>query len=302
MPACEPNGILPTHFTDSRQGLGLFRNRYQDGDDAIVGAYARVTHVGGHAHDDAGSLRCMALSHDWIVGGGQGRGEAEYQSIVTAVDSPRAKPFGCGAVIADESGSAGGVFGMDLRRPTIGYAERWLAVDFSGVGGATVTLAILDAIDDHLSRDWHWNLAFGTDLAASLHADGAGFDLAAADGARGMVRFLGPRPADLTLHRMRDSRRTYQGGSTELYPGGPFVQARFPHTAHTVIYAVMTIARGTPPTPESAGGLDVRLGSHLFWRRPYGAAIPSVFDPKRGGTLCRYPGGDLRDDDERGSP
>lgn len=289
---CNPNGVLPNHVTDSRQGLCLFRNRWRDADDAIVGAYARVTHVGGHAHDDAGSIRCMALGHDWIVGGGQARGNAEYQSIVTASDSPRAKPYGCGAIIAAEAGAGGGVFGMDLRRPTLGYAERWLAVDFKGSGGSGLAVAILDLIDDHLSRDWHWNLSFGADLDVTLHADGEGFSLAAGDGARAILRFLGPRPAELDIRRMPDSRRTYQSGDTHVYPGGPFVQARFPHAPHLAIYAVMTVARGIPPTPRLEKGLSVRLGPDR-WERPYGAAIPAVFDLRRGGTLCRYPGGAL---------
>ena len=293
VPAREPAGILPLRLTDSRQGLCILRNRYRDADDSLVGAYARVTHVGGHAHDDAGSLRCMALGHDWIIGGGQDRGEAEYQSLVTAADTPRAKPFGCGAIIADDSAPSGGVFGMDLRRPVIGYAERWLAVNFSGAGGTEAALAILDLLDDHLERDWNWNLSFGADLTARLHADGAGFDLAAADGPAATLRFLGPAPARLELRRMRDSRRTFQGGHTETYPGGPFIQARFPHAKHTVIYAVMAIARHAPPAPATDGGLDVRLGAET-WRRPFGAAIPPAFSLARGGTLCRYPNGELR--------
>lgn len=293
IPPQQPDGILPRHLIDGRQGISLFRNRYQDANDAIVGAYARVTHVGGHSHDDAGSLRFMALGHDWITGGGQARGAAEYQSVVTAADSPRAKPFGCGAVIADDPGPAGGVFGMDLRRPVIGYAERWLAVDFGEQSGAEATLAILDLMDDHLGRAWNWNLSFGTDLAPHLHDDGQGFDLTAPDGAFAILRFLGRSPSGITLRAMPDSTRTFQDGRTETYRGGTYAQARFEPSPHLAIYAVMTVSRVPGNPPVSGTGLDIRIGERL-WHRPFGAAIPPGFALERGGTLCRYPNGELR--------
>ena len=88
---CEPGDHLPKKVCDSRQGLWIARDRYQDQDDAVLGAYARATHVGGHSHHDAGSVRLMALNHDWIIGGGQARGNAEWQSSVTDADEAMRK-------------------------------------------------------------------------------------------------------------------------------------------------------------------------------------------------------------------
>jgi len=290
-PSADPNGLLPLHLTDSRQGLTIVRDRYRDGDDAILGAYARVTHVGGHAQDDAGSVRLMALGHDWITGGGQARGQAEFQSIVTPSDGSRQrKPLGCGAIVCDERTEAGAVFGMDLRRPSVAYAERWVAVDYSRRGGAEAVLALLDLVDDHNQREWDWNLSFEAGLEPRLLDDGAGFDLRAADGAVLQARFLGLRPASLSVERMPDTERKYQSGHRVSYPGGPYLRAHFSKCVHLGIYVVMTVARGTAPVTVGGEGLAVTVGAWT-WERPFGAAIPAVFKPGESGILCRYPSG-----------
>jgi hypothetical protein len=280
-PATDPNGILPTHLTDTRQGLSIRRNRYRDGADAILGCYARTTHVGGHAHDDAGSVRFMALGHDWIMGGGQARPEGQYQSIVTSADGSRAKPFGLGAVIWDTPT----VFGMDLRKPSIGYAERYVAVDFAG---DVTRLALLDVLDDHLDRDWIWNLTFARGLEWAPFT--GGFRLLADDGANLIAHFLGTQPAEVGLHAAPDSSRTYQNGTTRRYPGRPTLSARFAHAPQLSIYVVLSVQRGDAPAIRLLEGLDVEIAGRA-WRRPFGAAIPAAFRLDTGGTLCRWPAG-----------
>jgi hypothetical protein len=290
VPAVEPTGILPLHYADSRQGIGVFRNQYRDGHDAILGCYARATFVGGHAHDDAGSIRLMALGHDWIMGGGQARPKAEYQSLVMPADGKRRQPYGLGAVIWDEAHDAGGVFGMDLRKPNIGYCERYVAVDYSGRCGAPVLLAMLDQIDDHLTRDWLWNITYEPGLRLTIDEDRRGFSLTAADGVAMLARFLGVAPASIEPKTTPDSSRTYQSGWSRTYPGRPYIQARFANRAHLGIYAVMAIGRGQVPRAELIGGLDVRVDAHE-WRRPFGAAIPAAFRLGVSGGLCKYPAG-----------
>ncbi len=289
VPAVDPNGILPNHLTDTRQGLSITRNRYQDADDAIFGCYARVTFVGGHAHDDAGSVRFMALGHDWIMGGGQARGDAIWQSIVTPTDGSRANPKGLGAIIWDEVTDAGVQFGMDLRRPSNAYAERYVAVDYSGACGSPAAVALLDVIDDHIGRDWDWNMTFEPGLVPELLPDG--FTLTAADGATLNARFLGVQPAEIELRRTPDSARTFQSGSQSVYPGRPYICAHFPFRENVAIYVVLTVQRGPAPEITLAHNLDVQLGEHR-WQRPFGAAIPPNYILGESGTLCRYPAGD----------
>lgn len=290
VPPADPNAILPSHYTDSRQGISVFRNRYRDGQDTILGCYARTTFVGGHAHDDGGSIRLMSLGHDWIMGGGQDRPEAEYQSVVTPADGKRPRPYGQGAVIWDQQTEHGGVLGMDLRKVSIGYHERYVAIDWSGRSGAEVVLALLDQVDDHLTRDWNWNMTFEPGLESAVHDDGGGFTLSSADGCALAARFLGSRPESIRVLRTRDSKRTYQNGQTKHYPGRPYIQAHFSHRPFLGIYVVMALGKKTGTQLVSAGGVDVRLGDWL-WRRPFGAAIPEAYQPGTSGGLCKYPSG-----------
>ncbi|RMD79134.1 MAG: hypothetical protein D6820_08720, partial [Lentisphaerae bacterium] len=113
----EVNAVkLPLSARDRRQGYVLHRNRWLDANDAILGVYARTTHIGGHSQDDAGSIRLMDQQHDWIIGGGQARPEACWQSIVVPEDGSRAgKPHPCGHIIWDERRGDHACVGMDLR-------------------------------------------------------------------------------------------------------------------------------------------------------------------------------------------
>lgn len=301
VPAEDPDKVLPTHYTDYRQGLTLFRNRYRDGDDAILGAYARVQFPGGHAQDDAGSIRFMALGHDWIMGGGQAKGKAEWQSIVTPANGDRSKnPRGLGAVMFDEATPHGGVFAMDLRPASISYHERYIGVDYSGNAGVPAVLALLDQVDDHKrDRDWLWNMVFAPDLTCTLHDDRAGFTLAAADGATLEARFLGTPPDALSLDRTPDSSRRFQSlEKLHVYPGRPYVSAMFKNRPRLGIYVVMTVGRGVRPTITRDRGVAVRIGAYL-WQRPFGAAVPQEYEPGLSGNLCLHPSGrdDFRADD-----
>lgn len=296
-PPGTPDRALPRWVVDNRQGFVVVRDGYRDPDDAVLGGYARVSHPGGHTQDDSGSLRLRALGHDWIVGGGQNRPKAEWQSLVTPADGQRPqKPHACGALVWTEKTRDGGVFGMDLRRPSQAYAERWVAVRSERAAAApTLDLVVLDMIDDHTSRDWHWNLSFGDDLTYEAHSDGAGFDLVAPDGTCLTSRFLGQVPEGIGLLRMPDSTRTYQGGVTESYPGLPFVRASFPNHPHRAILWVACVRQGRPPRIglAPASPLAIRIDRRL-WRRPFGAGVAASFDPCRGGTPSRHPEGVAR--------
>lgn len=286
----DPDRVLPRFVVDSRQGFVAVRNGYRGADDAILGGYARCAHPGGHAHDDAGSLRLAAFGHDWIVGGGQARPAAEWQSLVTPADGQRpSKPYACGALVWCEPTERGGIFGFDLRRPSMAYAERWVAVRF---GEDHVDVVVLDTLDDHTSRDWRWNLTVGAGLAMEAHADGAGFDWVAADGVRLSSRFPGQRPDGLETLRMPDSSRTYQGGQRETYPGLPVVRAHFANHPHRAITWVARIGRGPRVDIRLAEGpgLNLVFGDDS-WSRPFGAGLAATFDPLRGGTPSRHPNG-----------
>jgi len=293
---------LPLHLTDTRQGLVIRRDRYADGDDAVLGGYGRTTHAGGHKQADAGSLRFMALGYDWITGGGQNRPDAAYQSVVTPDAEPR-HPLGYGYLMWDEDdpryGPGGGVFAFDLRNVSHAYHERYAAVDFSGTGGHPVTLSLLDQIDDHHKRGWLWHLTFDARLTLTAHNDGRGFildpqpDAGDAVRPRMTVRFLGIAPASIDPFEVPESSRTYQSGPTIGYVARPAVRVRFAPRDHLAIWAVMAVHTGEPPTIEQRGDtLDTRIGDHT-WTRPFGPAIPASFVPGESAGLSKHPAGVL---------
>lgn len=289
-PADNPDTVLPRHLCDSRQGLAIFRNRYRDADDAVLGCHARATFVGGHVHDDAGSIRLMALGHDWIMGGGQARGAAIYQSVVLPIDDERPDSPGCGAVFIDEPHATGGVFAMDLRKVSAGYHERYVSVDYSSSRGCDVALAVLDLVDDHRNRRWQWNLTFEPGLRLALHDDRLGFELRADDGAVLNARFLGAAPALLEPAEVPGSKRTFQGGGSSRYPPRPMVHAEFDFVPHLAIYVVMAVRRGAATTIDLSGGVSVTIDGRR-WDRPFGAAIPERFRLGASGGMCRSPAG-----------
>jgi hypothetical protein len=284
-------GGLRTHVTDRRQGLAVFRDRWQDGNDAVLGAYARTTQIGGHSQDDGGSVRFMAEGHDWVIGGGQARGEACWQSIVMPTVGDPKRKAGLGAVIWDEETPEGGTFAMDLRKVSQAYHERYVAMHRAEAGRPTC-LAMLDLIDDHLDRAWTWRATCEPGLQVLADDDGGGFLLIAADGKQAHWRFLGQRPLRLRMERTPDSRRTFSNGVTTDYPGRPVIAADFPPTKHLAIYAVLTVAASGASSARLAQGVAVEFSGSV-WERPFLAAVPAAYDLLQGGTLSRWADGGL---------
>lgn len=281
-PAGDPGALLPRVVCDHKQGLWIARNRYQDSQDAVAGAYARTCHPGGHSHNDAGAVRFSALGWDWVLGGGQARPQATWQSVVTSSD-PEAKP-GCGALLWQ----SGTTCAIDLRKVHHGYSERYVSLR----AGSPVALAILDLIDDHRDdRDWFWNLTVSPEHVLSIDDDLSGFLLAAPDSATLAVRFLGTLPLALSCVTSPASSRTYANGERVDYPGRPCIQARFARLKPLNIYAVLTASPPGAPAPVAtlAAGTAIAWG-HTRWARPFGLALAQGLLPGSIRTQCRSPG------------
>lgn len=292
----DANAGLPHALCDSRQGLWIVRDRYRDQDDAILGAYARTTHIGGHSHHDAGSIRLLALNHDWILGGGNGQHLPEWQSTVCAAEAEwRQQSHNRGLIIWDEVDDAGARMAMDLRTCAIGYHERYLGLRWA-TASTPLMLARLDLIEHQPGRQWWWTQIF----APELHCDlvDSGFDLTAEDGATMQVRFIGHQPDELVMDHAPGSHRIF--GATRIdYRGRPYVRATFGGGRELQhIYAVATIQRGPGSTISAADtGVGVRIGNDT-WLRPFGAAIPHGFELMKSRNLCQFPSGQ----DEWGFP
>jgi hypothetical protein len=266
---------------DRKQGLWFSRDGYLGPRDAVLGAYARCHHPGGHSQNDAGSFRFSALGWDWVLGGGQARPEALWQSVVVSSDAPP-KPA-CGSIlhVSDR------VFGMELRAVHAGYGERHLALH-PARGRSPLALAVLDLIDDHRSdRDWAWRLTTSPEHAYAPAPDGLGFTLTAPDGATLVARFLGEPPLSLDLDQSPGSARTYANGVTTRYGSRPCVVARFARRPALALYIVLTVRpAGTPPASPAlvpGAGLSVAWGgdASTTWSRPFGLALPANIPPSR---------------------
>lgn len=288
-PEGDADAGLPHYVSDSRQGLWIVRNRYRDRDDAILGAYARTTHIGGHSHHDAGSIRMLALNHDWILGGGNGQDLPEWQSTVCAAEAEwRQKSRNHGLVIWDEADDQGARMAMDLRSCALGYHERYVSVRWA-TDSTPLMLARFDLIEHQAGRKWWWTQLFAPELTCEIVE--RGFDLHAEDGANMRVRFIGHQPDELFMGRAPGSHRIF-GAERIDYPGRPFVRAIFGGGRQLQhVYAVATIQKGTAPTIESAGpGVGLQIGRTL-WQRPFGAAVPPRFELMRSRCLCQFPSG-----------
>ncbi len=290
----QPGSSLPLHAKDSRQGLWALRNRYQDGDDCVFGAYAKVTHIGGHAQHDAGSIRMMGLGYDWIVSAGQNRADARWQTVLCpAEEEERSGRRKGGLVIWNHVDEQGGQFGMDLRSVSEGYHERYVGVAWP-TKDRPFCVALLDLVDNHFEgRSWWWSWAFGANLDCEILNEQQGFVLRAPDRQTTCrVLFHGLIPDQLDVQRMPDSERGFSSGKTVRYPGQPYVRAIFSRSdALKHIYVSATVQRGELPEVTLADpGVALQIGDWR-WDRPFGAAVPQAFRLGESRSLCLEPAG-----------
>ncbi len=285
----DANTALSRHVSDSRQGLWIVRDRYQDQDDAILGAYARTTHVGGHSHHDAGSIRMLALNHDWILGGGNGQALPEWQSTVCAAEERwRQESQNHGMVIWDEVNDHEARMAMDLRACSLGHHERYISVRWA-TDNSPLMLARFDLVEHQAGRKWWWTQLFAPELNCEIVE--RGFNLHAEDGANMQVRFVGHQPDELIVDHAPGSHRIF-GDHRIDYPVRPYVRAIFGGgRALQHIYAVATIQKGSAPTIESTdSGVGLRIGN-TPWQRPFAAAVPPGFELMKSRNLCQFPSG-----------
>ncbi len=271
----DPGPVLPRRVWDRRQGLGLWRSAWGRGEESVFGWYARSVHPGGHGHDDAASIRLIALGRTWICGGGQARDRAEWQSVFTHADpAGRPVPRPLAHVTSCLMRDAGGVVGIDTRASLAAYSERHAA--WRADLGPPFCLALLDLLDEHRDppRDWQWTLAFPRELEAVPHADGAGFTLRDPERGELTARFLADRPDRIEVLAMPDSARTYAGGDRVVYPGDRYIRAAYPARRRATVLVALAVAPG--PVELDRAGETIRVGGRA-WERPFfPSVLPSV--------------------------
>ena len=183
----------------------------------------------------------------------------------------------CGHVTWWQADAAGAVAGMDLRKVSGCYHERYVAVRWAAGGG--VDLALMDQIDEHRDLPWDWHLSLSPRQALELHHDRGGFTLRAPGGEVMHARFTAAVPEELVVEAMPGSSRTYSGGGTVVYPGRPVLRARFANRKPLCLLLAATIRRGAAAEVAAvSGGVGLRCGG-VAWARPFGVCVPSDFVP-----------------------
>ncbi len=246
---------LPRFLHDQRTGLVLFRNRYQDADDTVVGIYAKTYHGGGHTHEDMGSWRWQGLGAGWAQGGGQAKPEAVFQCVVQRNGQPNNGRHGQISYLSPAADGHGGSVSLRLG-PSAGtrMLDRHFLVDFSGASGADALLAVLDQCMDNEESDWTWSLCFERHLECTLATGGRAFTLRdPASGATCQATLLSPAKATFTLHEGPGTERRFSEGSVRQYPGARYLTATA-RGKRVEFFVIFTQQRGPAPAVRLRAG------------------------------------------------
>ncbi|MCD8482773.1 MAG: hypothetical protein LR015_08985 [Verrucomicrobia bacterium] len=295
MPSGDPETDLPRWAMDNRHGLGYWRSAWDDRKAVVFGWYARTTYAApGHSHDDAGSIRMFGLGQTWICGGGQARGKAIWQSVLTHLneeDRPRKHPNAF--VFCKKLTAEGGCVGLEMRQVLDAYCERYLT--WSSTAGFPIALAVLDLLDEHRlePRPYTWNLSFPSELCVDIDADGAGFRVTNKEKLSLVGRFLLDVPDQLNACVMPSSTRTFSGGKRVEYIGDHYISGEFHHRRNLRILVAMTLINGGQAHPDPRlVGRDIQFANGQTWKDPYkGAIIESADFRTMLPNLQRYPSG-----------
>ncbi len=179
-----PAACLPLTWAAPGQGWYCFRNRWQDGDDAVVQVFAKARMVKDFSPANAGAWRVLALGREWVVGPRDHDGARGTESVVVLPDRRDLNDQACGVVTwssTQPDGSGGVTIDLDqvyasartvgkgraplysdpgsvLLAPNLASSgisgRRAFAVDFSGKCGAPVLLAVLDEVRGDAGSVW----------------------------------------------------------------------------------------------------------------------------------------------------
>lgn len=267
---------LPPALFDKRLGWTVFRNRYQDAEDCVLGVYAKAYHPGGHSHEDVGSWRLYGLDGGWSQGGGQNKTAPVYQSTILKNGFQTPSEGGKGVTEgrvsyhrADPDGS--GVVNVRMGKVYRSLVvDRNFAIDFSGRGGVPTVLGIFDDLWDREVVDWSWTLCFENDLEYQPWPEENGFILRQPrNGATAAFRMITPAGIDFKLVEGEPTQRTFSGGFTKHYYGSRYIEAKV-RADKAAFFTVVTLQKGEiPPLTVTGEGEDarVRLGDLDIYRQ-----------------------------------
>ncbi len=200
-----------TYF-DADQGMALFRNRFQDGNDIVAGFTATAKRVRGHQGYDNLGFRILGLGSIWAVGAGRTGQVAGHTCLfpVSDIANHSGEKVALGKVLQthfDHDGSGK----MTATGSCMGVAShvRTFQADYSKKSGAEAVFIITDRSEN--GRIWRMNSPEFNEL--KINSDG--FTLISPDGAElKAVVFTDAANLDVT------SSKVHYGGNTKVHNKG----------------------------------------------------------------------------------
>lgn len=200
-----------TYF-DGDQGIALFRNRFQDGNDIVAGFTATAKRVRGHQGFDNLGFRILGLGSIWAVGAGRTGQVAGHTCLfpVTDITNHSGEKGAVGKVIQThfyEDGSGR----MTAIGSCMGVANhvRTFQADYSKKSGAEAVFIITDRSEN--GKIWRMNSPEFNEL--KINSDG--FTLVSPDGAQlKAVVFTDAANLEVT------SSKVHYGGDTKDHNRG----------------------------------------------------------------------------------
>jgi Ca2+-binding RTX toxin-like protein len=252
----DPTGVLPAAIQDSEKGGYLFRNRWQDANDVLVGLMGDFDrHPRSWDQPEAFALGLHAYNTHYF-GGPAKELAAKYFSKLL-VDGKVGNPTATGAPDFFEARSAGGYAIVDggnmYRGLGVDQSKRHLLVDFSGNVGSAL-LSTMDRLSDVENHIYTWQANLGT------YADNGG------------ITAIAGQEGSLKTFLLKGNQNSYLKGWI-LNPSNVTVRAGDPLQLETTgsttnIWVVMVVGTGAPPTASVNGsGLnsELQLGNALVY-------------------------------------
>jgi hypothetical protein len=263
---------LSHRIYDQKTGLAIFRDRYQDASDTVLGIYAKSFHGGGHEHADAGSFRLSGLGAGWAYAGGQAKMAGIYQNVLLKngkqlLGRDHRYQNRTGKVVYYSPLEDGGSISVDLGQvyesPRV---RRHFATAFHPSPEVNTVLAIWDEIIEREENEWTWTLCFENHLELELDEPDQAFTLTdTRTGASLRVRFKSTEPLKLESHEGPPSHRTFSNGQSQTYPGSRYITASC-RAKSLDLLTVMTLQTGEAPDvgfPDGEEGPDARVGTDI---------------------------------------
>lgn len=173
-PAADPDTVAESAMAllDPVKGAFYFRDRYQDGDDMLIGTFNRNTVEAGWQAPESFGLPIIGLGGRWTVMGE--KPSNAWRLSKPLVDGAPEPTTGRGRTLAARglTGQGGGYVELDAAgNYEVTRAHRSLLVDLAPREATRAVIAVHDSFADDAAHDWLWQLPVGPGVRVRMAPD-----------------------------------------------------------------------------------------------------------------------------------